>query len=50
MKTKLRKRRDVQVRESTYERLRELANRNGEQVSTYLDGLIVQWLNEREGN
>jgi hypothetical protein len=49
MKSKLHKKRDIAVRESVYERLRDAARKNGEQVGTYLDGLLTKWLDEHGG-
>ncbi len=44
------KRVQLRIRESLHERLREAARKRGEQAETLLDGLIIQWLNEHEGN
>lgn len=37
----------VSVRETTYEKLREIARKNGEHVSTTLDAIITRYLDER---
>lgn len=39
----------VSVPVKTYERLSMAAHRHGEQVPTYLDGLINAWLDEEQG-
>lgn len=39
----------VSVRESTHEKLRELARKNGEQISTTLDAIINRYLDEKAG-
>jgi hypothetical protein len=39
----------IQLRKVVYERLREAARKNGEQVETLLDGLLVQWLDRHGG-
>jgi len=43
------KRCEILIRESTYERLQERARKGGEQVSTFVDSLINQWLDEDRG-
>lgn len=42
------KKHEIPVRETTYQRLRDAARKNGEQLGTYADALINRWLDERE--
>lgn len=49
-KNRKREPRQISVRGTTYDRLLDAARKNGEQLSTFADALIVAWLNEREGN
>ncbi len=38
----------IQLRTTTYERIRAAATRNGEQMSTLLDGILTQWLDAHD--
>lgn len=41
------KRAQISVRVETYEKLRDVARRNGEQVGTLVDALIRRYLDEK---
>jgi hypothetical protein len=43
----VRKRNYISVRAETFEKIRELARKNGEQISTTIDGLIRRYLDEK---
>lgn len=44
MSPRISKKHAIAVSESTYQKLREIAQRNHEQIDVTLDGLIRKWL------
>jgi len=44
------KKTQISVRGSTYDRLREAARKNGEQISTLVDAIVNKWLDNQKIN